>query len=227
MSAFRLFNPNLPFCEHSFPVGGNQSFLKAKSDLSWILTRKKKKKSSYRVQSPWFPQRVLWKWCLTEKGDTCRRQGDLWEEGRVVLGQVSMEEKRSCPAEPAPHVPLGMATALAGWEKTRTWREGPTCPFHHQQASTALACFAAAASVTFEAPLSAGAKKVLNVSDIIHKCWTQVEPSRRKFSFETMQSSKLAYIPCAVIHSLLFCISVCFNEVVQCSSSKSKTYDAP
>lgn len=223
MSAFKLFNPKLPFCEHSSPVGGNPQFLKAKNDLSWKLTRKKNT-YIYRIQSPWFPQRMLWKQCLTEKGDTCRRWRGLWEGGRVVLGQVSMEEKRSCPAKPAPHVPLCMATALAGWEKTCTWGEGP---FHHQQACTALACFAAAASIAFEASLFAGAKKVPNVSDIIHKCWTQVELGRRKFSFETLQSSKLAYILCTVIHSLLFCISVCFNEVVQCSSSKSKTYDAP
>lgn len=42
MSAFKLFNPKLPFCEHSSPVGGNPQFLKAKNDLSWKLTRKKK-----------------------------------------------------------------------------------------------------------------------------------------------------------------------------------------
>ena len=64
-------------------------------------------------------------------------------------------------------------------------------------------------------------------TNVKHKCSWVDGSSPLKHAFETLQSSKLAYIPCAVIHSLLFCISVCFNEVVQCSSSKSKTYDAP
>lgn len=40
----------------------------------------------------------------------------------------------------------------------------------HEQRKTVLACFAAAANITFEVSLFAGVKKVLNVSDIIHKC---------------------------------------------------------
>lgn len=57
-------------------------------------------------------------------------------------------------------------------------------------------------------------------TNVKHKCSWVDGSSPLKHAFETLQSSKLAYIPCAVIHSLLFCISVCFNEVVQCSSSK-------
>lgn len=144
---------------------------------------------------------------------------------------MSPEEKRSCPAVPAQHTePSSGYGCSSGW-----LREG----MHMQRKSylslppprQQLQALQLQLVSLLKPPCLQGLRNyqmcLMSSTNIKRNCGWVDRSSPLKHTFETLQSSKLAYIPCTVIHNLLFCISVCFNEVVQCSSSKSKTYDAP
>lgn len=171
---------------------------------------------------------------MSPKEETPAKGGwGLRQERRVVLGRVAGQEKRSCPAAPAQRTqPSSGHGRRARWLRgdVRTGRKSYlSLPPASQHCAWAL--YSLQLVSLLKPPCLQGLRKywlcLTSSTNVKHK-WSWVDGSSPlKHAFETLQSSKLAYIPCAVIHSLLFCISVCFNEVVQCSSSKSKTYDAP
>lgn len=169
------------------------------------------------------------------KGDIWKRRRGFWEEteGREGFSSFSVAVEVELSSSPG----TGNRIVFGVWKQhclaeSRSTDVGKILPFPSTSKETlCLHALQLQLMSLLKPPCLQKLRKywmcLTSSTNVKHK-WSWVNRSSSlKHVFETRQSSKLAYTPCAVIHSLLFCISVCFNEVVQCSSSESKTYDAP